>query len=441
LFINLKDVQLERNIIAGVFKDKDNVDNFVNDTKPEYFTDDKCRQAKEWIDKQYSRNKTISVIKASEVVELNDIVYEDILIFEFDSWLESLHKYYVRRSIKNKTQEIYDLVKDPEKEVEEYMSEAQELIFSATIEFNNEDGNKNFEEAMMESYRNYITELENGEVSGIKTGFPSVDNTTGGLQNGHLTVIAGSTSMGKTALSLSLTDNLIKDDNNVYFVSLEMKAKELSDRMLVMNSKISASDYNKRRLNDTQQEILENTRSHMTKYYDYLDINEKRGMTVEEIKANCRKQYNKKNIDLIIIDYLQNIKLPNKRSTNKEVGEAVKNIRDFAGELNVPIILLSQLNRSVEGRPKLKHLRDSGEIEEASDEVWFVYRPDYNKNIAEQEEVRQEAELIHAKGRTSGIGVSNFYFYPEITLWRDAYWEDRGKKEPIKVIRRSNGLW
>ena len=437
----MKDVQLERNIIAGIFKDKSYIDDFVTETKPEYFTDQKCREVKEWVDKQYSKNNKISVIRASQSVDIQDIVDEEVILFEFDSWVETLHKYYVRRSIKERTKKINKIIKDPELEPDEYMSQAQELIFSATTDFDTDDGNVSFEQAMMESFQSYIEELEGGEVSGIKTGFPSVDNATGGLQDGHLTVIAGQTSMGKTSFVLKLTDNIMKEKKNVYFVSLEMKSKELSDRLLVMNSHISANDYNKRRLNEYQQEIIDDTRAGLTEYYDYLDINEKSGMTVDEIKSHCRKQSNKKGIDLIVVDYLQDIKLPGKKSTNKEVGDTVRELRHLAQELNVPVVLLSQLNRSVEGRPKLKHIRDSGETEETADEVWFVYRPDYNKNIQEQEDVRQEAELIHAKGRTSGVGVSHFYFYPEITLWRDAYFFDRADKERIKVIRKSNGLW
>ena len=158
-------------------------------------------------------------------------------------------------------------------------------------------------------------------------------------------------------------------------------------------------------------------------------------MSVEDIKAIARKSYNQmEGYDVIFIDYLQRIKLPGKNSVNKETGQAVNQLRDLAGEMNVPLVLLSQLNRSVQGRPTLANLRDSGEIEEAADEVIFVYREDYDKEESEKEKYRQLAEMILAKGRTAGTGMFEMSFYPQITLWQDRRMEELGEEDKPEIL-------
>jgi len=434
--------QLERNIISSVFSDNELFDDLVETARPDYFKDNISREIYKWMLKKYKAAEKISVISASGELDVDvmQVIDSNMPIFEFEGWLKQLNKLHTQSTLKASAKKIYELAGDESKSIDEYMAEAQEIVFKATSNFAESNDDFTLGDALMEAYQAYIEEKENGKVSGIKTGFPSVDNNVGGLHDGHLTMLAGSTSMGKSAFSLSLTNNLIKNGKKVHFVSLEMNSKELADRLLIMNSNVRANDYNKRKLNEVQEKALNSARSQMVDYEDNLVISEKRGLTVEEIKANCRKQFKKLDTDLIIIDYLQRIRLKGEKTVNKEVGSIANSIRDLAGELKVPIILLSQLNRSVQGRPKLKHLRDSGEIEEAADEVWFVYRPAYYKSIDEQkEDYRQEAELIHAKGRVSGVGKSHFYFYPDLTLWRDRYLEDSGKKHPISLLTYKKG--
>jgi replicative DNA helicase len=433
--------KLERNIISAVFTDENLIDDLIEVATENHFTCKNARKVYEWVLNRYKNSESISLIKAkSDLGDVVDnVIFEEQMVFEFDDWLKELDVLHTRDILKKSAKKIHNLANKDGMTIEGYVSTAQEIIFSATSKFADDNEDYTLQEALMEAYTAYIEELETGKVNGIMTHFPSVDNNIGGLKEGHLTVIAGSTSMGKTAFGLSLVDKLIKHDTTTHFVTLEMNSKELVDRLLIMNSNVKAKEYNKRRLTKVQQKALDTARSKLSDYDKNLIISEKRGLSVEEIKANCRKMYKKYNTDVIIVDYLQRIRLKGDKSVNKEVGEIANSLKDLAGELNVPVILLSQLNRKVDGVPKLKHLRDSGEIEEAADEVWFVYRPSYNKDVAEQEEeYRQEARVIHAKGRTTGVGVSNFYFYKDLTLWVDAYTEDVKNERPRMLLTRHN---
>jgi len=431
--------QLEKNIISAIFTDKELIDTLIENANENYFRNDKCRKVFNWFVKRFTEEKKISLVQAKMSLDfdIGSIIKEDMMLLEFDEWLDTLHKLYSRDQIKLAAKEIYEISKENELDVDESISKAQEILFKHTNEFEQKKDDYYLREAMMQGYERFLIEKQQGKINGLRTYYPSIDNNIGGFKNGHLTILGGSTSMGKSALAISLANKLITQDHKVHYVTLEMNAEEIQDRLLLMNSNVKGKDYQRRKINDVQMKALDHARNYLSEYEDNMIISEKRGVTVEQVKANCRKIYKKLDTEIIIIDYLQRFRLKNKLSVNKEVGVIANSIRDLAGELDIPIILLSQLSRAAKGdKPKMRHLRDSGEIEEAADEIWFVYRPDYEKyEQMEREPDRQDAMIIHAKGRTTGTGVSHFYFYPDLTYWSDAYLEDRGEVDRREILK------
>jgi len=130
-------------------------------------------------------------------------------------------------------------------------------------------------------------------------------------------------------------------------------------------------------------------------------------------------------LDLIVVDYLQMIRHEGVDNLANRVGDSVTQLRTLAGDLKTPLILLSQLNRKVDGRPSISHLRNSGMIEEVADEVWLLWRPEYEQEKKRQEpKVRQQAELIMGKGRTKGTGYVPLWWYPKLQTFRDDIVED-----------------
>lgn len=431
--------QLEKNIISAIFTDKELVDKLIEDINENYFSNEKCKKVFQWIVKRFTENKKISLVQArmSLDFDIGSIIKQDMMLFEFDEWLDTLHKIYIKDQLKRAAKEIYEISKKEELDEDEYISQAQEKLFKYTNDFEQKKDDYYLREAMMQGYERLLKEQEEGIINGLRTYYPSIDNNIGGFKRGHLTVIGGSTSMGKSALAVSLANNLITQEHKVHYITLEMNAEEIQDRLLLMNSNVKGKDYQRRKLNNVQLKALDSARSYLSRYEDNMIISEKRGATVEQIKANARKIYKKLDTELIVIDYLQRFRLKNKLTVNKEMGIIANSIRDLAGELDIPVILISQLSRKAKGgKPKMRHLRDSGEIEEASDEIWFVYRPDYEDfEKMEQQPERQEALILHPKGRTTGTGVSHFYFYPDLTLWQDAYLEDRGEVDRREILK------
>lgn len=425
--------QLERNIISAVLADQEKLDGFIANTENEYFTDELCKNIRKYLAKKYMKDGEFSITKIAMKYDVEPLINNEQPFFDYDNWIKILEERYFRRKLMNASKNIHKLAKDEENQIDDVLHKSQEEIFSITNTNDVEEKIYTGEEALMATFDLFHEERENGKQSGTKTGFLTYDSKTGGLQKGHITVLAGQTSMGKTALALSIANNMLKEGKKILFISLEMNKTELIERLVVMNSNVKMRDYINRKINETQQKAINYAYNRMDNF-DWT-ISDKRGLTVEDIKAIARKTKNQSGkFDAIFVDYLQRIRLPGKGSVNKETGTAVNQLRDLAGELDVPLVLLSQLNRSVEGRPKMKNLRDSGEIEEAADEVLFVYRPDYFKEEEEKDKFRQEAEIILAKGRTAGTGKFKMSFYPNITLWQDLVMEQYKSVEIPEIL-------
>lgn len=432
---NLIDHELERKAIASVLADETLVDDLIEKLDENCFMDPPALAGFNWIKKQYANHKKISLIRMRREtdIDLEKIVDSGILLMEYDVLLEILLKLKVRRRLMKSARKIYKLAQREDLEIEEYEHKAQEIIFNSTAELKNEDRIFELEDSLIELYGE-ILEIQNGEktISGLGTGFPSIDHRTSGLQKGHLVVIGAKTSMGKTAFAAKLMHNILKRGHKGIFISLEMKHSELTQRLLVLDSRVPSSAYNRKGLTMGQKANMDESFSRLMDLN--LTISDKRGLKVEDIRARCRKIARKRGQpDFIIIDYLQRIPLPGGNEfTSKKIGEVVNNIRDMAGELNCPVLLISQLKRYGEGKPQINHLRNSGEIEEVADDIWLLYRPNYDEDAEVKEEI-QEGKVIIAKGRTSGTEVCDFVWYEDILCWRDEIIEKT--EGPITISR------
>lgn len=257
---------------------------------------------------------------------------------------------------------------------------------------------------------------------GIQTGLTDLDRLIVSLAPGTLNIIAARPSLGKTALVLCIAyHNLIaKNPKNVIFYSLEMKASELMKRMVALDrlpgTPTMGQMQDPRLMSDRQferfLEALERTRDLP------LQINEMPNLSVMDIRARSRRLAAKRDIGLIVIDYLQLISLADNYGGNRtdQIGDVTRKLKILARELNCPIILLSQLNRSVEKRenkrPMLSDLRESGNIEQDADLVAFLYREGYyNRHLGADEE--NIAEIIIAKQRQGPVGIVEVLWHPE----------------------------
>jgi replicative DNA helicase len=257
----------------------------------------------------------------------------------------------------------------------------------------------------------------------------SLDKLIGGFKPGHLVILAAGTSMGKTTFALNVAQNVLKRNEPVGIISLEMDSIEIVDRMIISEASVHGWKY-------AQGETNEEEDLRVSKSLDRLHglpllISEERGLSSSQIRARLRKfktQMGK--LSLVIVDYLQLISLSemnSNESTARQVGQVCVQLRNLASELQCPIVLLSQISRSFSGRqdkrPILSDLRDSGNIEEVADAVVFLYRHAHT-SIGAREQARQDgtenhAEVIVAKSRTGATGNVTLLFEDVYTRFVD----------------------
>jgi replicative DNA helicase len=286
----------------------------------------------------------------------------------------------------------------------------------------------NMEEVLMESFSNYMDRKHKKADVGLRTGFISLDNLIGGFKRGHLSVIAASTSMGKTAFAINIAKNVLKRNAKVAIMSLEMDATEVVDRMVVQESQVNAWKYTQGETNDEEDQRVSKALDNLHELP--LMISDERGLNTAQIRARLRKfKAQMDGLDLAIVDYLQMIQLPEEHAQNtaRAVGQIVLQLRNLASELDIPVILISQISRSftsrTDKRPVLSDLRDSGNIEEVADGVIFLYRHAHTsakaREEAEAEGTESDTDIIIAKQRTGQTGSIKLFFEEEFIRFVD----------------------
>ncbi len=258
----------------------------------------------------------------------------------------------------------------------------------------------------------------NGNVTGVPTGFVDLDDKTAGFQPSNLILLAARPSMGKTAFVLNLAQYIaVKKKLCTVFFSLEMNEEELGKRLLSMESGVDSSKLRIGNLNEEEWISSVEAAGHISESNLFIDATP--GITVSEMRSKLRKMSLKREINLIIIDYLQLMSGDgsSRDSRQEEVSKISRSLKGLARELNCPVIALSQLSRQVESRPDkrpiLSDLRESGAIEQDADVVMFLYRDEYyNKN---RDDNKGEAELIIAKQRNGPLGTIYLRWLPQLT--------------------------
>ena len=251
------------------------------------------------------------------------------------------------------------------------------------------------------------------EITGVSTGYSDLDEKTSGLQRSDLIIVAARPSMGKTTFAMNLCENaMMLQDLPVLVFSLEMPAEQIMMRMLASLSRVNQTNIRTAQLDDEEWARMSGTIKTL-KEKDNLFIDDSSGLTPMELRTRARKiARDKGGISLIMVDYLQLMRVPS-LSDNRtlEIAEISRSLKALAKELEVPVVALSQLNRTLEQRadkrPINSDLRESGSIEQDADLIMFIYRDElYN----EASELKGIAEIIIGKQRNGPIGTSRLTF-------------------------------
>ena len=262
---------------------------------------------------------------------------------------------------------------------------------------------------------------DRNSLRGISTGLYGLDNITNGLQNSDLILIAARPGCGKTSLAMNIVNYAaVKGKKKVAIFSLEMPKIQLAQRSICSLAYVDMGKALKGDLSTQEWQALLAAKEQFDKAMIFVDDSSLN--TPVDILSKCRRLKSEHGLDIIMIDYLQ--LMSNGKSTDnrqQEISEITRNLKIAARELNVPIILLSQLSRAVEARkdhrPMLADLRESGAIEQDADIVMFIYRPDMYNDAPENEKGNDIAEIIIAKHRNGSLGTVKVKWIPSITTF------------------------
>ena len=324
--------------------------------------------------------------------------------------IEMLHRDTTLRKMIQASAQISALAFDAPEDTKEVVDRAEKLLLDVT----NRDvrqSEQTLEEIMGELYEELEEQSMSGEKTlGVQTGFPKIDECLLGLRPGQMIVLGARPGVGKTSFALNLATNAAYHGASVAFFSLEMSKAEIAQRLLAAEARIGLQEIRSARIRDDQwPQILE-----AVNQLSQLDIviDDTPGTTVTEVRAKARRMLRGKKLGVVILDYLQLVSPPqgghraDSRAT--EVGEMSRGIKIMAKDLEVPVVALSQLNRTVENRtgkrPQLSDLRESGSIEQDADIVCFL-----DRSMNEDEAAREdrpavgETTFIIAKNRSGSL--------------------------------------
>lgn len=353
--------------------------------------------------------------------------------FAFTSWQhhsEIVSRDAMRRELLHASAHITSLAYDSPADPAELVSQAEAALFEVT-EQTVSSTFKDIQTLIMEA-NDEIAEMSTraGTMQGVPTGFRDVDKLFCGLRGGDLIILAARPAVGKTSFAMSLAVNAAKLGSPVAFFSLEMSSVQITQRLLAAEAGLSLSLLRSGRLQDSDWGSLVQASSDLSQHELYID--DSPSLSIVELRTKARRMMRNKKNGLIIVDYLQLMQpvIPHPNNRAVEVAEISRGLKVLAKELDVPILSLSQLSRSVETRtdkrPMLSDLRESGSIEQDADIVMFI---DRSTTEAEAESDHRPdwgmAELIVAKHRNGPTRDITMTFIPEYTKFTD-YFDDSG---------------
>jgi len=324
------------------------------------------------------------------------------------------------RALINGGRRISELGYETDRELKDILDRAEEIVFEISRQETVEDFH-----LLSDFLRDHFDELEElhhdpsqQTISGLSTGFPKLDEMTSGFQDGQLIVVAGRPGTGKTSFALSLVRNIaLKEGAGVGLFSLEMTKEQLLERLLCGEGRVNLHQLRGGFVPSSKWRDIATAAGKLQE--STIVIDDLPGNAILDVKAKARRMKAEHDIDMLVIDYLQLIEGTKSANTREqEIAHISRSLKGIARELKVPVIALSQLNRSVERRdkkrPKLSDLRESGAIEQDSDLVTFIYREDYYNNEEEEDKSSSTispTEIIIGKQRNGPLGKVKLNFH------------------------------
>ncbi len=414
-----QNLDAERGVLGSILLVNEAIDEVADWLKAEHFYHDAHHRIYAAIHDLYEASvRGIDPVTLAEELEKRGEI-EDVggpaYIYEIlESVPHAAHVRYYARIVREKwvqralisacTEILSDCYDSPES-VDDLLQTAERKVFGI-VEQQEDTASVAIGDILMDAF-DRIDERMNSEggLSGLSTGFTDLDHQTTGLQPTELIILAARPSMGKTAFVCNIAESVARTSGQgVMLFSLEQSSLELAERFLCIRARVNGHAIRSGQLSDEQTDALAAASDEVQSLPLFID--DKPARTMSQISAISRRQHRRSPLGLIVIDYLQLIE-PEEKSIPREqqIATISRRLKFLAKELHVPVIALSQLNRSVEmredKRPRLADLRESGSIEQDADKVMFLHRPE----VYNPDDRPGEAEVLIAKHRSGPTGI------------------------------------
>jgi replicative DNA helicase len=430
-----QNTEAEASLLGAILIDADALVKIADSVTADDFFDQRHKRIYEATVQLYERRSPIDVLTLADQLKNNqalDLVGGPSYLTELtnfvptaahvEQYAEIVAQKALRRRLINASKHLVELGYDESKALQELVEEAETQLFQVS-EKQVKQSIVSLETILAESF-DRLDDLhkDKNKIRGVSTGFRDMDGVLAGLQRSDLFILAARPSMGKTAFSLNLAHNVATIAKQpVLIFSLEMGKEQLVDRLLSMESGVDAWALRTGNLSDSDFERIGHAMGTLSEAPIYID--DTPGLTVSDLRTKARREAHQHPLGLIIIDYLQLMSGGSKFSGSdnrvQEISEISRGLKSIARELNVPVIALSQLSRSVENRnpqiPQLADLRESGSIEQDADVVAFIYREEYYNPETERKSM---TDIFIKKHRNGPTGRVELFFDKEKQRFR-----------------------
>lgn len=422
-----QNIEAEASLLGAILIDGDAVVKIADNITAEDFFDARHRRIYEAVQRLYEKRSSIDVLTLAD--QLKGDGYLDMIggaaylteltnfvptAAHVEQYADIVAQKALRRRLIATAEHMTGLGYDESKSLRELIEEAESRLFDVSQQ-HIKQGVISLETILSESF-DRLDELhkDKAKIRGIPTGYKDMDNMLAGLQRSDLFIIAARPSMGKTAFVLNLAHNVaIQAKEPVLMFSLEMSKEQLVDRLLAMESGVDAWALRTGNLTDADFEKIGHAMGTLSEAQIFID--DTPGITVSDLRTKARREAHQRKLGLIVVDYLQLMsggsRYGGEANRVQEISEISRGLKGVARELNVPLIALSQLSRSVENRspqiPQLADLRESGSIEQDADVVAFLYREDYYNPDTDRKNIMDVFVKKHRNGPT---GTIELYF-------------------------------
>lgn len=424
-----QNLEAEKSVLGAILIDESVISDIVTVVKPRDFYEPKHQAIFDAMLKLFEKSSPIDLLTLTDQLKKN----KDLTKIGGSAYLAELTNYVptashaeayakmvaqaaTRRRLIKASSSITDLAYEEGTTVDELLGKAEKEIFSVS-DSNSVGDLVSLEDILTESFdRIEALHKNQGALRGVSTGYRDLDNMTAGFQRSDLLILAARPAMGKTTFVTNLAYNVATIAKQpVLFFSLEMSKEQLVDRMLADASGVDSWKIRTGNLNDEDFSKLSEAMGEMAEAPIMID--DTPGLSILEMRTKARRAAHNRELGLIIVDYLQLMQASTRSNDGnrvQEVSEISRGLKLIARELNVPVVALSQLSRTVENRnpkiPQLADLRESGSIEQDADIVMFIYREAYYEPETERQNI---TDLIIAKHRNGPVGKVELYFHPE----------------------------